>query len=139
MPKTETFTERDLAKAKPGMTHVADVIGLYIWKNPKTPNRGRWIWRFSRFKGEGVTTMSLGTWPEVKLERAKFLVAHYRGLIADGRDPREMKKQNLIEMTTFGQVVEEFIEQDWGESKHYNARLYLCKYGKPLWTCHYLG
>jgi integrase len=70
----------------------------------------------------------------MNLARAKFIATKHNELLANGRDPREVQKEDAHGHTTFGQIIEPFIQNQthWTKSQHYNAKLYLCKYGKPL-------
>ncbi len=71
--------------AKPGTYHDGD--GLMI---VRTENGGRWMWRYS-FAGRR-RDMGLGSYPTVTLAEARQLRDRWKLILAEGRDPIEVRK-----------------------------------------------
>ena len=133
MPRRPRFTERHIANAKAGRTHVFDTPGLYLYVSPK--GLKRWIFRYSRPRGAGVTEISLGKLPYTSLSRAKEIVSHFRRFLNDGIDPQEAKRWQHAESMTFAQLAEQYIEHNksgWSPKRLQDARNLLLKHGEPL-------
>jgi integrase len=133
VPRTPRFTDRHIATAAPGRTHVFDTPGLYLYVSPK--NLKRWIFRYSRPNNAGVTEISLGKLPYTSLTRAKEIVSHFRRFLNDGIDPQEMKHRAHAEGMTFGQLAEQWIDANkagWSPKRLQDARNLLLVHGKPL-------
>ena len=71
MPRAKKFTDRDIKeKAKPGkLLHVSDTPCLYLWTSPGPKGKQRFILRFSRPDGSGVTTKISG---HIRMLRLKW-------------------------------------------------------------------
>jgi len=83
------LTESGVRAIKPVryLRKLTDGHGLYLVVMP----RGGRYWRFAyRFARTGKT-LSLGTYPEVPLERARSRHAFARNLLAHGLDPSALK------------------------------------------------
>lgn len=87
MPLSDTACRK--AKPGPGIRKLADEKGLALWV---TPEGGRY-WRF-RYRWLGKEQMlSLGTYPDVSLEKARRKRDELRELLADGINPSAHRQQ----------------------------------------------
>jgi integrase len=134
MPRVRQFTERDVAEAKVGRTHVWDTRGLYVNKSPK--GVVSYYYRYTVPRQRRVTETSVGK-PGITLNRAKEVAAKYREWLNDGIDPQEAKRWKQAEETTFGQVAEQWLENnrprpDRGESWFRDKKNLLRVHSKPL-------
>lgn len=87
---------------------VTDERGLVMLVDP----RGGRYWRF-RYRHAGREKMlSLGTYPDVSLKRAREKRDELRSLVADGLDPGAVRKAHKAEQTaaaeSFGDVADEY-------------------------------
>ena len=91
---------------------VADADGLYLLVQPS----GALLWRF-RYRNAGIERkLSLGSFPDVTLQKARRLRDAGKAELEDGIDPVEEKRQRrlkaeLAAQTTFGLVANEFIQK----------------------------
>src|SRR2546430_8904160 len=109
MPRAVKFTDDNIrAEAVPGKRlFVRDCANLYLYTSPNR-KRQRWIFRFSKPDGSGVTDRSLGRYPQVTLEMAKNRVERARLiLLRDKIDPFKVE-WNDEPGITFGQVVDKW-------------------------------
>jgi integrase len=111
---TATKIEKTKPKAKP--VKLADGRGLLLLIQP---NGGKW-WRF-RYTFDGREKMiSLGTYPEISLERARQRREEARRLVAEGTDPAEERRvERDARGNTFGLIAEEWYEKfrpSWADS-----------------------
>lgn len=84
-----TVTAINAAKSRDKPYKLADGLGLYLLV---APTGGR-LWRMNyRFLGQ-QKTLSLGTYPEVSLAKARERRAAAREALADGQDPIEVRKR----------------------------------------------
>lgn len=84
-----TVKQIDSAKAKKKSYRLPDGEGLFLEVPPKGSKR----WRF-RYRFEGKEKMiSLGTYPEIPLKKARDRRREMRSLVADGINPSEVRKQ----------------------------------------------
>src|ERR1044071_9461987 len=87
---TDTAIKAEKATDKP--RKLFDERGLYLLI---TPNGSRW-WRFKyRFNGK-EKLLSLGTYPDVPLKRAREKRDEARRLVADGVDPSAQRQQEKV-------------------------------------------
>lgn len=86
MPLTVKAIEQ--AKPKDKLYRIADAYGLCLEVPPKGLKRWRYRYRF----GGKAKMVSLGTWPDVKLPRARDKRDELRQLLQDGIDPAEYRK-----------------------------------------------
>jgi integrase len=97
---------------------VADSDGLFLLVQPT----GALLWRF-RYKVFGQERkLSLGTFPELSLEKARRKRDEARAQLIDGIDPVEEKRQRRLEAelaakTTFELVADEYIQKMQREGK----------------------
>ncbi|HSX54062.1 MAG TPA: integrase arm-type DNA-binding domain-containing protein [Sphingomonas sp.] len=97
---------------------VADSDGLFLLVQPT----GALLWRF-RYKVFGQERkLSLGTFPDLSLEKARRKRDEARAQLIDGIDPGEEKRQRRLEAelaakTTFGLVADEYIQKMQREGK----------------------
>ncbi len=97
---------------------VADSDGLFLLVQPT----GALLWRF-RYKVFGQERkLSLGTFPDLSLEKARRKRDEARAQLIDGIDPVEEKRQRRLEAelaakTTFGLVADEYIQKMQREGK----------------------
>jgi hypothetical protein len=106
---TETAIRKAKAPAKP--TKLSDERGLYLLC---TPNGGKW-WRFKyRYAGK-EKLLSLGTYPEVSLAKARETREEVRRQLVAGVDPsaaRQGAKRQKLEATAnnFEGIAREWLE-----------------------------
>src|SRR5262245_50697826 len=137
MPRAPKFTDRNIiAEAQPGkLLHVRDCPNLYLWTSPGPKRKQRWIYRYSRPDGSGVTTKSFGQYPHVTLEMARNRATHTRMIMArDKIDPFTVD-WNEGATTTFGEVAHKWVDgQDWAtrEKQRHDAEYFLFTYAKSL-------
>jgi integrase len=98
--------------------------------------RQRWLWRYSRPNGGGVSEAGIGHMPLVKLAQAKAAVIDHCFWLRQGKAPREAKHVSKNQARTFAAVADEWIAKRkirWrGESSLRNANLLFHVHGKPL-------
>ncbi len=95
------------AKPQAAAYKLADERGMYLLVKP---NGARW-WRFDYYRpGTGKrNTLSLGTYPDVSLKRAREKRDELRRLLADGIDPGDKRKAEAIATAdTFEAVAREW-------------------------------
>lgn len=84
-----TATAINAAKAKDKPYKLTDTLGLYLLV---TPAGGR-LWRMNyRFSGK-QKTLSFGSYPDVSLAKARDWRSSARELLAEGKDPAEVRKE----------------------------------------------
>jgi len=113
------LSDLKVRNAKPtGTTYkLTDGGGLYL---AVTPSGGRlWRWKY-RFEGK-EKLMSLGTYPEISLVRARERHADGRRLLAEGTDPMAEKKaakaaENEARANSFATVSNLWLEH-WSHGK----------------------
>jgi integrase len=131
VPRTRRFTETHIRDAPQGRTHVFDTPGLYLYVSPK--DLKRWIFRYSRPQGAGVTEISLGKLPYTSLARAREIVSHFRRFLNDGIDPQDAKRWQHAESMTFVQLAQQWIDNNKLNPKRLqDARNLLLVHGKSL-------
>ena len=127
MPLTNTKIQSAKAKDKP--YKLSDERGLYL---EVAPSGGKW-WRFKyRFRGK-EKRISLGTYPDTSLARARERREEARKQVAEGLDPSLLKRikqrQNAdLEANSFQTIACEWHanrSSTWSEShaKNINDRL----------------
>ena len=106
------LTDRRVATAPPGK-HV-DGDGLMLVVGPKGARS--WIFRYQLNKKR--RDMGLGRYPDVGLRRARDRVRELRGLLAEGVDPRTVKRRSIM---TFEEAAGQLIDAKqagWKNAKH---------------------
>lgn len=105
------LTDTALRNAKPADKpyKLYDEKGLYLIVNP---NGGKW-WRLKYRFNDKEKTLSLGTYPEIKLAGARIQRDEARTLVAEGNDPSEARKDakaqaKLEAFNTFEAVANEW-------------------------------
>lgn len=116
MKLTDTAIKRAKPKDKP--YKLADGDGLYLLIHPN----GGLYWRFKYRSGGKEKLMAFGTYPEVSLADAREKRRLNRKLVADEKDPIEIKKQKKLLSTIATENTYENIAREWHETK------------KPSWT-----
>jgi integrase len=130
LEKPMKLTEKSIVIAKPGRHSVGD--GLYLYVSPDRQIR-RWIHRYSRPNGAGVTESGLGPWPVVTLEDARTQVLDRRRLIRTGVDPVEAKRAERKAGTTFKEAADKYVNTlHCSASQQRNTRCWLYVHLKPL-------
>lgn len=118
------------ALADPGRH--ADGGGLYL--SISKDGRRRWVFLF-RWRGK-LREMGLGSPREVPLARAREAATRARELVADGRDPLEVKQADERAVPTFGELANGFVEAmraQWRNDKHVAQwQMTLREYAAPL-------
>jgi integrase len=118
---TPSAVQNARPQAKP--YKLADERGMYLLVKP---DGARW-WRFD-YRRPGApkrNTLSLGTFPDVSLRRAREKRDEARKLLADGIDPGDKRKaESLAVAETFEAVAREWYAQHaahWGENHAANV------------------
>ncbi|HET8555474.1 MAG TPA: integrase arm-type DNA-binding domain-containing protein [Rhodanobacteraceae bacterium] len=124
-------------KAKP--CKLFDGRGLYL---EVRPNGGKW-WRY-KYRRPGTrkeNTLSLGTFPDVSLRKARARLQAARDLLADGIDPGEARKADKQAAAKAAEPVATFAEcarkwmrnkaPGWSDSSREKARLVVDDYLIP--------
>lgn len=96
MPLTDTAIRRSQPGPKP--RKLADGKGLYL---EISPSGGRW-WRLKYRIAGKEKRISLGTYPETSLRRAREKAESARELLASGMDPSEARKNEKARMAIEG-------------------------------------
>lgn len=92
------------AKPKERLYKLSDGGGLALWVSPN----GRKTWRFEyRREDKKLDTITIGPFPEVSLAEARLFRVEYRGLLANGGDPKAKQKSE----PTFAEVAEMWLER----------------------------
>ncbi len=114
---------------KPGRH--ADGAGLYLTVDKSGSRR----WVFMSWAGGRQVEIGLGGVSSVSLKRARELAAECRSLVADGRDPREVRSAGRV-VPTFAEMAEEVIaslEFGFRNAKHRAQwRSTLERYAAPI-------
>jgi integrase len=97
------------AKPQPVPYKVFDGDGLYV---VVTPNGGRW-WRYDYRHGGKRKTISLGVYPDVKLAGARERLRAARALVADGRDPSQVRKLDVRQKRNAARNTFELVAGEW--------------------------
>ncbi|HEX7325193.1 MAG TPA: integrase arm-type DNA-binding domain-containing protein [Rhodanobacteraceae bacterium] len=101
------------AKPQAKLYKLADERGMYLLVRP---DGGRW-WRFD-YRRPGTpkrNTLSLGTFPDVSLRKARERREEARKLLADGIDPGNQRKAEAAKgAATFGAVAGEWLDKQRG-------------------------
>src|SRR5262249_25944334 len=130
MPRAPKFTDRTIKeKAKPGkLLHVNSTPNLYLRTSPGPKRKQRWEFRFSRPDGSGVTTKSLGPYPEVTIEMAKNRAEHARKILkVDKINPFTVDWDDGA-TKTYGEVAAEWIKENkssWKTEKQFRDAKHL--------------
>jgi integrase len=139
MPRTPTFNEADIAKAKPGtLVHVKDVPNLYMITSEV---KGNHRWHFRIMHNGKIVTKSLGTYPDVPLDWA-INSANYirRALKVDKRKPEDVFTEDRDAVDagarTFGDTVSKYLENNqssWKPKQFHDIKYLLEVHAKALW------
>ena len=109
---------------------LSDGGGLYLVVKPTGAKSWVFMWKQQGKRRE----MGLGSFPTVKLAKARALAAEQRAKVADGGDPIK-ERQKEVE-PTFGECADRFLEAmevQWRNEKHRAQwRMTLTKYAAPL-------
>jgi len=123
----------NIATLPPGR-HRTYTPGLYLYVSTKGVRR--WIFRYSRPNGAGVSQTSLGPFPAVSLAKARGKLLELRGQLADGTDPVHAKRQERVNGITFAEACEGWIttnKPSWrSEGQLKSVNLLLKTHGAPL-------
>ena len=104
-----TVTAINAAKSRDKPYKLADGLGLYLLV---APTGGR-LWRMNyRFLGQ-QKTLSLGTYPEVSLAKARERRTAAREALADGLDPTEVRKAKVREAKAKSEETFKAIADEW--------------------------
>ena len=125
------LTDTKLRQTKPGPKpqYLFDERGLYL---QITPAGGKW-WRFKYRFDDKQKLLSLGTYPDVSLAKARKERDRARELLAEGIDPSGQRKTDKREAkarraNTFAALAEAWYEQKlpgWAPSTAEKTRIYL--------------
>ena len=105
-----TDVEIRMTKSGENLRKLADGRGLQLWI---TPQGGRY-WRLEYRHLGKRKLLSIGTYPDITLERARDKADDARRLLKDGQDPSGLKKQKKAELriaadNTFGKIAERLV------------------------------
>jgi integrase len=137
VPRAPKFSDKNIkAEAAPGKRlFIRDTPNLYLWTSSGPRRRQRWIFRFSRPDGRGVTERSLGRYPEVPLEMARNRANHMRMILArDKKDPWEMGEDEGATLK-YGEVARRWVDsRDWTnrEKQRHDTEYFLFTCAKKL-------
>lgn len=110
MPFRDKLSDTAIRNAKPAdkARKLSDGKGLYL---EVSPSGGKW-WRFKyRFHGK-EKRLSLGTYPDVPLAKARERRDETRRLLADGKDPGAVRRlEKARKADTFEAVAREWVER----------------------------
>lgn len=130
--------EADVEAAKNGLTKVLGTAKLYL---KVTPNGlRRYVYRctiprrYRKNPKQSIAVISVGK-PGISLNKAKEIAGWYAEWLRDGRDPREVMRSKEVEEATFGQLCDQWIEDnktDNGESWFRNVNNLLKVHCRPL-------
>lgn len=118
---TDTQIRKAKLPAKP--LKLADERGLYLLL---TPSGGKW-WRFRYQYGGKEKMLSLGTYPDVSLQKARDAREDARRQLASGVDPSAARQQEKREKAEAGANNFEAVAREWLDNV------------KPRWTAVYHG
>lgn len=125
------LTNTQVSQAKPNgkIQNLTDGGGLYL----HISKAGTKVWRidFTTPVTKKRVTMTLGQYPEITLAAARQMRADVKYYLANGDDPRTVKRDNerqqLLEWNnTFAMIAEEYISRQThlSEATHKNNRRY---------------
>ena len=105
------LTDTALRNAKPTdkAFKLYDEKGLFLIVNP---NGGKW-WRFKYRFNEQEKTLSLGTYPEIKLAGARVRRDEARELVANGINPSDTRKAEKTSTKSKASNSFEVIAREW--------------------------
>lgn len=116
------------AASKPGM--LGDGGGLYLHVKPSGAKSWAFIWKQDGKRNE----MGLGSYPAVKLAKARGMATEHRQAVAEGRNPIIERKKEAV--PTFGECCDKFLasmEGQWRNEKHRAQwRMTLNEYAKQI-------
>lgn len=126
MPLTDSAIKTAKPADKP--YKLADGLGLYLLVNPN----GSRLWRI-KYRVDGKEkTLSLGSYPDLSLVKARQCRTEARQKMADGIDPGAHKKASKaaqkVEGVSFESLAREWYDYNaprWAEATAYKAKLYL--------------
>ncbi len=106
-----TATTVRLAKPKEKLYRLSDGRGLSI----EVPPSGRKRWRFRYVKPETgkASMLSLGTYPEISLADARGLAMDMAELVAKGKDPVDVRKEQKTKTRQASKNTFEVIAGEW--------------------------
>lgn len=110
-----TLTEIAIRNAKPGAKPVRlfDGQGLYL---EITPAGGKlWRWKY-RYAGK-EKRLAIGKWPAMKLATARLRASDARALLADGRDPGEVKRADKLRVRTLVEDSFQAVAKEWFDQR----------------------
>jgi hypothetical protein len=111
MPLTNTACKNAKPEAKP--RRISDGGGLYLEIYPNGSKYWRWKYRFNGKENR----LAFGVYPEVSLQEAREKHRQARKLLAEGKDPSSVKKQEkLISQIAYENTFEN-IAREWHETK----------------------
>jgi integrase len=137
MPRAPKFTDEHIrTKAVPGKRlFVQGCANLYLVTSHKKKKQ-RWIFRYSRPDGSGVTERSLGRYPEVTLAIARNTADRLRTKMArDREDPFKTDLEWGDGGIKFEEAARKWVDnQDWTnrEKQRHDAEYFLFKCAKKL-------
>ncbi|MDX0513334.1 DUF4102 domain-containing protein [Sinorhizobium medicae] len=116
------------AACKAGM--LGDGGGLYLHVKPSGAKSWAFIWKQEGKRNE----MGLGSYPTVKLAKARALATEHRQAVAEGRNPIIERRKEAV--PTFGVCCDKFLasmEGQWRNEKHRAQwRMTLNEYAKQI-------
>jgi hypothetical protein len=126
------ITERNIPSLPRGRHHLGDGLSLLVSSDGQLR---RWVHRFTRPNGAGVTEAGLGPWPVVTLEDARAKVLEHRRSLRNGVDPIQAKRKERKAGATFKQLADKFVADNapqWAPNTLRNINRALYIYAKAL-------
>jgi|SRR5215471_4879987 len=120
--------------ARPGR-HYSGITGLYLHVTPRGSRR--WVLRYSRPHGAGVTEHSLGPASQANFPEAQLRVVQLRALLAQDIDPVAHNRAQQRANITFAEACDQWVDHSravWSASQLRNADILLRMHGKELAT-----
>jgi integrase len=118
--------------ASPGR-HSTGIPGLYLHVTPR--HHRRWVFRYSRPHGAGVTEHSLGPASQGNFPAVQLRVVQLRALLAQGTDPVAHARAQQRTNITFAEACSRYLDHSravWSASQLRNADLLLRVHASEL-------
>lgn len=119
MPLTNTKIQNAKPKDKPYKLYDNGGLLLII-----QPNGGKW-WRYKYRLAGKEKLLALGTYPDISLAEARERHSQARKLVANGKDPNEIKKEAKKQVAAKTENSMEIVAREWHEQNVHK------------WTPHY--
>lgn len=134
IPLTDTKVKSAKPKAKE--YNLADGEGLMLRILPSGSKR--WYFNYLRPFTKKRNAISLGSYPELTIKKARLLRAEYREMLANDVDPKvyldEIKRQKTKEhLNTFNNIAKQWLESRTNNSSNSSQNTLTDKYAGEIW------